>query len=304
MTSTSGRGIVSVRAHAKLNLDLRVVGVRPDGYHELRTIFQTLSLHDTLTVRQGARGLELRSSAPGLPLDQTNLVWRAAEAMWALLGGEGVPNVTIEIDKHVPAEAGLGGGSADAAATILALETFWESPLAEAARLEVASRLGSDVPFFLLGGTALGRGRGERLEPLPPLPEHAVVLVKPAFGVATRDAYRWFDEWSGAPGVETPIPASAEDWGSTLAGAANDLQPPVAARHPEIGQLVGRLRGSGASLAAMSGSGSAVFGLFPRMEDAESVAQEIVRSGRTVVVTTTLDEAGYRRSAAPERVES
>lgn len=295
---------VRVRAHAKLNLDLRIVSVRSDGFHELRTIFQTLALYDSLLVRRGGPGLELRSSSPGLPLDQSNLVWRAAAGVWALLGRDGLPDLTIEIEKHVPAEAGLGGGSADAAATVVALEALWGTPLAPDARQALAVRLGSDVPFFLEGGTALGRGRGELLEPLPSLPDHAVVLVKPSFGVSTRDAYRWYDEHAPEGTEACPAPRRAEDWPGALTRAANDLQPAVAARHPEVDELAGQLRAAGASLAAMSGSGSAVFGLFPQSEDAEEVAQRLVRPGRTVVVTSTLDAEAFRRSAAPEHVES
>lgn len=304
MSSPGGRAAVRVRAHAKLNLDLRVVGVRDDGFHELRTIFQTLSLHDTLVVRRGSRGLELRSSSPGLPLDQTNLVWRAAEGVWSVLGRSGVPDLVIDIDKHVPAEAGLGGGSADAAATLVALEALWDVTLDDATRQALAARLGSDVAFFLRGGSAIGRGRGEELSPLPSLPEHGVVLVKPAFGVSTREAYRWYDEAPRHAPADGPAPRKVGDWPAALASAVNDLQAPVAARHPEIDELAGELRRAGAVLAAMSGSGSAVFGLFRTMEDAERVAQTLVRAGRTVVVTTTLDEAGYRRSAVPEAVES
>ncbi len=144
------------RAHAKVNLDLRVLGTRQDGYHELRTVFQTIELHDTITSSAKTGPFTLKCKAPGVPLDDTNLVWRAASALWKALGRAGDPRDTVvTIDKVIPIEAGLGGGSADAAAALQVLARLWGGTPLSLLR-EVAAGIGADVPFFLSGGTALG----------------------------------------------------------------------------------------------------------------------------------------------------
>ena len=177
------------RAHAKVNLDLRVLGSRPDGFHELRTVFQTIELHDTLIAieRPGPFGLKCRTS--GVPLDDTNLVWRAAAGLWTALGRAGEPrDAVVTIEKTIPMEAGLGGGSADAAAALHALARLWGGVPVTLLR-EVGSGIGADVAFFLSGGTALGLGRGEEIYPLVDLPAHWIVIVRPPFGVSTGEAY-------------------------------------------------------------------------------------------------------------------
>src|SRR5688572_21556433 len=148
---------VLVRAHAKINLDLRVLGVRADGFHELRTVFQAISLHDVIecVARDGPFAIEC--DAADLPLDDSNLVWRAAEALWRSLRRSGsVRGVGIRLLKQIPLQAGLGGGSSDAAATLLALTRLWRVPVRPSQVTDVAATLGADVPFFLSGGTALG----------------------------------------------------------------------------------------------------------------------------------------------------
>ena len=211
---------VRVRAFAKINLSLRVLGIRADGYHELRTIFQTIALHDTLTIRARRGPFVLRCDDPSCPADQTNLVWRAADAVWAASRRRGpLRDLEISLVKRIPMQAGLGGGSSDAAATLRALATLWR--VKDAAVTPLALALGADVPYFLEGGTVLGLDRGDLLYPLADYPPAWVTLVLPDFGVSTVEAYRWWDEQGGAPR------GSAD-------GGVNDLQPPVAARHPEI----------------------------------------------------------------------
>jgi 4-diphosphocytidyl-2-C-methyl-D-erythritol kinase len=165
----------------------------------------------------------------------------------------------------VPTQAGLGGGSADAMAALRLLCEVWRVAPDRDLLARVGGRLGSDVPFFAWGGTALGVGRGDEITPLPPLPPLACAIVRPPFGVSTADAYRWVAESRvGAPPIAAPFdpPVRAEDWLTSLAQCRNDFEPVVAGRHPEIAEAVAGLRAGGARLAMMSGSGSAVFGLF------------------------------------------
>jgi 4-diphosphocytidyl-2-C-methyl-D-erythritol kinase len=288
------------RAHAKVNLDLRVLGSRPDGFHELRTVFQTIDLHDTLVAveRPGPFGLKCRTS--GVPLDTTNLVWRAAAGLWTALGRAGEPrDAVVTIEKIIPMKAGLGGGSADAAAALLALARLWGGVPVTLLR-EVGCGIGADVAFFLSGGTALGLGRGEEIYPLVDLPAHWIVIVTPPFGVSTGEAYTWYDEDRTAGLKETrefqilPVP-----WPTRAAQMINDLEPPVVRRHPEITVLKAALKEAGAVASAMSGSGSAVFGLFRSRAAAARSIRPLSRGGAKAFLTRTLTRAEYERRARP-----
>ena len=283
-----------------MNLDLRVLGTRADGFHELRTVLQTLALHDTLICvpRRGAFTLKCRT--PGVPLDATNLVWRAAAALWKALGRDGEPcDAVVTIKKMIPLESGLAGGSADAAAALLALARLWGGAPLPLLR-EVAASIGADVAFFLWGGTALGLGRGEEIYPLMDLPPHWVVIVRPRFGVSTAEAYSWYDDDRTAGFKEPrelqllPVP-----WPTRAAQMINDLEPPVVRRHPEIAALKAALREAGAVAAAMSGSGSAVFGLFRSRAAATASLKPLNRAGTTSLLTRTLSRAEYERKARP-----
>src|SRR5688572_20609894 len=262
--------VVTIRAHAKINLDLRVLGVRPDGFHELRTVFQAISLHDVIecTVREGPFALECDTA--GVPLDSSNLVWKAAQALWRSLRRPGpVRDVVVRLHKHIPLQAGLGGGSADAAATLLGLTRLWRVPVRAAQLTDIAAPLGSDVPFFLAGGTALGLGRGDEVYPLADLPRHWIVLVIPGFGVSTVEAYNWYNIDREQGGLIRRDPQHVPGpWPSRAAQMINDLEGAIARHHPEIDQMKAALRRAGALAAAMSGSGSTVFGLFQRRNDA------------------------------------
>lgn len=287
---------LTVRAHAKVNLDLRVLGVRADGYHELRTVFQTIELHDTLVCSEKPGPFTLKCRNPIVPLDASNLVWKAAAALWTALGRTGeIRDALVQIDKKIPVEAGLGGGSSDAAAALLALGRLWGGAPVTLLR-EVGATIGSDVPFFLSGGTALGLGRGEEIYPLVDLPPHYVVIVRPPFGVSTAEAYAWYDEDRAAGLRENrefqtlPVP-----WPSRAAQMVNDLEPPVLRRHQEIATFKTQLREAGATAAAMSGSGSAVFGLFRSRLAAERAVKPLSRNGARALVTRTLTRAEHER---------
>jgi len=295
---------VSVRAHAKINLDLRVLGARPDGFHELRTVFQAISVHDTLTClpREGPFAIECTTA--GVPLDGSNLIWRAAEALWRALRRRGpVRDIVVRLEKRIPVQAGLGGGSADAAAALVGLAAAWRAPLRPAQMIDVAAALGADVPFFLAGGTALGLGRGDEIYPLADMPRHWIVLLVPGFGVSTSEAYGWWDaerELARGPIVREPqhVPGP---WPSRSAQMINDLEAPIARHHPEIDQMKAALRRAGALAAAMSGSGSAVFGLFQKRRDAAAAVRTLSGSGWRVLLTESLGRAAYARLSRPRR---
>jgi 4-diphosphocytidyl-2-C-methyl-D-erythritol kinase len=278
---------VQAKAPAKINLTLHVLGRLPDGYHELRTMFQSLALSDTLTFQVRPGPFEIVCTDPGCPSDETNLVWRAGDRLWQAAGRHGVPrDVLVHIKKEIPVRAGLGGGSSDAGAAIRALSLLWGLRLRLHLVREIARGLGADVPFFLVGGTAVGVGRGDELVVRAETPPATAVVVVPPFGVSTSDAYRWWDE-------------ARRPSNRAVRHAVNDLEAPVVARHPEVGQLVRTLRRYGARRAAMSGSGSAVFGLFSRRVDAERVVSEMADGGKRVILTRTVTRSGYARLVRP-----
>ena len=298
---------ITIRAHAKINLDLRVLGTRPDGFHELRTVFQAISLHDQITCipRPGPFAIECETA--GVPLDASNLVWRAAAALWTSLRRTGpLRDVVIRLEKKIPLQAGLGGGSADAAAALMALARTWRVALKPVQLTDVAATLGADVPFFLAGGTALGLGRGDEIYPLADLPRHWIVLLVPGFGVSSGDAYRWYDE-ERAPG-RPPAHQDAQyvpgPWPSRAAQMINDLEPAIARHHPEIDQMKAALRRAGALAAAMSGSGSAVFGLFQKRGDAVTAVDKLSGSGWQVLLTESLGRVEYARKSRPAPVRT
>ena len=284
---------LTLRASAKINLDLRIGPRRADGYHDLQTIFQTLDLHDTVAVQSSRAAFALDGDPASMPLDHTNLVWRAAAALWRASGKQGDPRgAHVRVTKRIPARAGLGGGSSDAAAALIALSHIWRLPATLRTLLPVASGLGADVAFFLVGGTALGMGRGELLYPLVNLPPRHVVLVVPDFGVSTADAYRWLaEERTSDAGI-----GHAGAWPLDPKQGRNDLEAVVEPRHPVIAAVRHQLAGAGAEVARMSGSGSAIFGLFSAERAARRAAARFAGDGHRVVLTRT-----RRRSLAESR---
>ena len=288
---------LSFPAFAKVNLDLRVLGVRPDGYHDLRTVFQSLALADTVTLQSGRGPLQLTCDDPEVPTDRRNLAWKAASLLWrsARLGRGEPRNVAIHLQKRIPSEAGLGGGSADAAVTLIGLNRLWKLNLDGASLSRLGARIGADVPFFLVGGTALGLGRGDDIYPLADMPKVYVVLIRPGFGVSTVEAYRWYDEDARLPRKAVPVRAMPPTWPAWASALRNELEPPVVRHHPTIARIRQMLMDAGAVTAAMSGSGSAVFGLFERAEAARRTARDLSRPGWLVVQTRTLNRHEYQR---------
>jgi 4-diphosphocytidyl-2-C-methyl-D-erythritol kinase len=298
---TAGRKRLRVSAFAKINLDLRVLSRRPDGYHELRTTFQSIALADTLTFTRSAGPFRIVCSDPACPTDESNLVWRAAALVWKAARRRGAPKgVTVRIDKRVPMQAGLGGGSSDAAAALRALARWWRVSIAPDGLRQLASAIGADVPYFLEGGTALGLNRGDLLVPLDDIARAWVVLIVPGFGVSTKQAFGWWDrEHVGQEGRERQEGQEREDRKGLTPRRrkiANDLEPVVARRHPIVRRLTRELTREGASHASLSGSGSAVFGLFASRPAAERAAAAF--TGRHVVVTRTLSRRECGKLAA------
>jgi 4-diphosphocytidyl-2-C-methyl-D-erythritol kinase len=268
---------IRVPAFAKVNLRLDVLGRRADGYHELRTVFQSLTLHDTLRISRSRRpGIEVNvegNSALSAEPARRNLVWRALDALrreLRLAGG-----IEADLTKRIPVGRGLGGGSSDAAAALAGLLRLSGRRITRARLFEIAAGLGADVPFFLFGGRALGTGRGDEIYPLPDLPRRSVLVVSPSgISVSTREAYGWLG------GRLTKRTAASRLWsfcalcwspqGDRL---SNDFESPVFRRHPRLGSLRDALLERGALEAALAGSGSAVFGVFRNPAQARRAAR-------------------------------
>jgi 4-diphosphocytidyl-2-C-methyl-D-erythritol kinase len=273
---------ITVRAFAKINLDLQVLGLRPDGYHELRTTFQSIALSDTLSFRKTRGPFRIECDDPAFPADRTNLIWKAAERVLRLGRRRESPSgVTVQVEKNIPMQAGLGGGSSNAAATLRALCALWKIRADQAELHHAAARLGADVPYFLEGGTAVGFHRGDVLFPLDDIEPAWVVVIVPEFGVSTKDAFGWWDAQGGL----------GRQGGRTV--VSNDLQSVVAKRHPIVTKLVRALNNGGAFHASLSGSGSAVFGMFRRRSEAQSAARTL--AGPRTFVAPTLSRAACRR---------
>jgi 4-diphosphocytidyl-2-C-methyl-D-erythritol kinase len=275
------RAPLVARAFAKINLGLRITRVRPDGFHDVHTVLQAIDLADTLTCSTRPGPLRVSCRSAGVPDGRGNLVWKAAEALWHAAGRSGEPQgAAIAIRKHIPPQGGLGGGSSDAAAALLMLRRAWRLAIEDDELHAVARTLGSDVPFFLVGGTALGLGRGDELYPLADLPSWWVVLALPSFGVSTADAYAWFDAAQPAGSARAMAQRLDGAWLGRATPLVNHLEGPVSERYPEIAWLRDALRSRGAVMAAMSGSGSAVFGIFRSRNEADAASRALRRAGR------------------------
>lgn len=273
--SSEGGRELRLLAPAKVNLRLRVLGRRDDGFHDLETLFQAVDLADAVSLRREGEDIRLEVRGVDLGPPEENLAYRAAEAF--LEATEAAGGVRILLEKKIPAGAGLGGGSSDAAAVLKGLNALWGTPLTPAELSTLGARLGSDVPFFLgESPLAVGRGRGEELTPCEPLPEAHLVLALPPVQVATGAAYRMLDR--ARRGAERPDSdptgrACPGTWEDVKTLAANDFQPVIAEAHPEVARSLEGLRGAGGDPVLLSGSGAACFGLFPHRGIAVSSAR-------------------------------
>lgn len=267
---------IKINAPAKINLGLEVVGKRGDGYHIIETLFQAIDLYDELCLSPADSGVRLISDKADLEVDEGNLVYKAANK---LLDYTAYPKgVIIHLKKRIPMGAGLGGGSSDAAATLKGLVQLYQLPVPERDLRQIAISLGADVPFFLNGPTAFGYGIGDILEPSPPLPPFWVVIVKPDFSISTAWAYRKYDSRLTKSGNKIKILKYAIESGDPQRiGKAlfNDLESVCLVDFPELIGIKDALVGFGACGALMSGSGSAVFGLFPDSDQAKEALDYI-----------------------------
>ncbi len=286
-----------LQAWAKINLGLQILDRRPDGYHNISTVFQSVGLFDEVSVsvwRDGARSLEF--ACDRRDLDNTdNLAWRAADMVLRRLDLQ--VRVRVSVRKQIPTGAGLGGGSSDAGAVLRAFDTAnVGKPVPRAALHDIACELGSDVPYFLTGGTAAGTGRGTEVVPVPDLPRTPVVLILPGIEVPTAWAYRALAE--SRDGLTCPAPESKIGWSGrgilplqagTRADRSvslfNDFEGIVFQRFPVLGGFKRKLLGLGARSALLSGTGSTVFGLFDSDELAEAAGAAVAADGPLVEVT-------------------
>ena len=343
---------VTVRSFAKINLGLAIGPLRPDGFHELRTVYQTIALHDIIRVQVvRGTGIEIRCEDPRVPRDESNTCYRIVQRAMTALKARG--RVVIEIEKRLPVQGGLGGASANAVATLLALERAVKKELPGPERLRIAAEVGSDLPLFLVGGTVLGVGHGEEVYPVPDLPAIPCVVATPEVGISTPKAFADWDElqepaelrsaWtaeggrphaSSRPHTELTAAASSDrmvEFGRVLSawlsaqgkakpgkglsgvsasgrgraetplldlvrtGIENDFEQVVFPKHPELREVKSVLAGAGAFYASLSGSGSALYGLFRDRAAAEKAAARLRKTGVEARVTTTLTRRQYWR---------
>lgn len=268
--------VLLARAFAKINLDLRVLARRADGYHEIRTVLQSIDLHDTIRM-EASSGFEFH--APQGLGGEDNLVVRAAREFERETGV--AVRARITLDKRIPVGAGLGGGSADAAATIFGLERLTGRRLTAPSLQRCLGALGSDVPFFAVGGRAVAVGRGDEVYPLEDDCEYALLLVVPGFGVRTAEAYSWLTVSPSSPSIEGFCAQFAP--GREGGERRNDFEAPVFGRYPVLARIHAELIGRGAVRAALSGSGSVVYGVFSSKEAAEAAAQGMTGDFTTVI---------------------
>jgi len=325
----------SVRSHAKINLGLGIGAPRADGFHALVTVYQTLAVHDWVRVEAltSVRGqIRITSNDSRVPQDERNTAWKIVELALDALGIN--PHINIHIEKRLPVQGGLGAGSANAVAALLGLEAELMIPLTpewQAKRLEIAAKVGSDVPLFLIGGAVLGLDRGQQVYPLPDLEETWCVVATPSVGVSTPQAFRDWDAlcehagltqtasegklqelsrvyaasfaggraWDGSSGVSASVGDLAGPQVSALVrtGIANDFEQVVFLQHPLLSEIKRALAAAGTPEAALhaslSGSGSALFGLYRGQQDAEAALLRLRSMDVEGFVTQTLPRAQY-----------
>ena len=322
---------ISVRSFAKINIGLRIGPRREDGFHELRTIYQTVALSDLVRVDVGRGvGIDVYCKDPRVPSDESNTCWRVADRVLRSLKTRGKVRITIE--KRLPVQGGLGAASSNAIATMLGLEKALKRQLAGEERLRIAAEVGSDLPLFLIGGTVLGTGRGEQVYPIEDLPSLPCVIATPAMGVSTPVAFADWDkrsdnngklttpdssdrinafsrlvyEWlSGSSFSPTGVPRKSWDRAEALlldlvrTGIENDFESVVFPKYPALREVKRALERSGAGYVSLSGSGSAVYGLFADLETAGKAAKSLNNNDIPAEATVTLPRTEYWKELFP-----
>jgi 4-diphosphocytidyl-2-C-methyl-D-erythritol kinase len=296
--------LFSLPSFAKINCSLRILGKRPDGYHEIRTVLQTVSLHDTLQFASAPdRDIRLSCDDPQVPTDQTNLIVKAAVALRDRYRVQNGANILLE--KRIPIQGGLGGGSSNAAITLLGLAHLWKIGTQVSPLIELAAGLGSDVPFFLTGGRALATGTGTSVSSLPDLEKRDLLIVAPKATVATAEAYKALS--SAALTTQNPDSilaisrrsANSSDWNQWPVADEweNDFEQVIFDIEPEIGRVKNALLRAGARSALLAGSGSSVFGIFNNREAQQRALETIeAESGWRIIPCTTLSREEYIRA--------
>ncbi|MCR5757612.1 MAG: 4-(cytidine 5'-diphospho)-2-C-methyl-D-erythritol kinase [Selenomonas sp.] len=284
--------MVTVEANAKVNLTLDILGKRPDGFHEVAMVMQSIGLHDTLTMEKTDGAIELTINVPWLKADEKNLAWRAAELVRQEYGLKG--GVRIGLTKRIPIAAGLAGGSADAAAVLQGMNALYELQISEEKLCDLGARLGSDIPFCIMGGTMLATGRGEVLTRLADMPATWVVLAKPRISVSTAWAYQNYDEQGAErhPDNESIQKAISQGNRKAVAGLlCNVLESVTIKKYDVIADYKQMMLDKGAMASMMSGSGPTVFGLARSREQAESIADVLrQKTNADVFVTRTFQK--------------
>jgi len=278
---------IRLRANAKINLFLEVLDRRPDGYHNIETVFQSIDLHDVIILRENAPGsIEIKCEHPQVPLDSSNLVYKAAELLLSESGKR--CGVQIEIIKNIPIGAGLAGGSTDAAATLVGLSELWELGYDTGKLCRLGGKIGADVPFCIMGGTALGRGRGDELTRLTPFPETPVVIANPGFQVSTARAYESLrltrERKSGNILVGKMQRGDVSDIGGNL---YNIFESVILEEYPLVREIKEEFIRSGALAALMTGSGPTVFALARDTLSAQHLRERVSRLADFCIVTRT-----------------
>lgn len=281
---------LTVKCNAKVNLHLKVLSERPDGFHDIETVFHSVALHDTLTLRPTEGALTLSCDAEGVPTGADNLALRAA----ALILEGTSHGVDIGLEKRIPVGAGLGGGSADAAGALIGLNSLFGLGHSTAALQAMAEGLGADVKFLLEGGCAAGLGKGDELTTLPPLPGLAVVLALPRLSVSTAWAYGSLKRGLTSHKISLSMITSALGRGDTVSVCGllnNDFEGLIFGKYPSVGRIKEDLLGCGAAAALMSGTGPVVYGLFETEADAAACARKLAGGGIDTVVSYLTEES-------------
>ena len=289
--------MVTVEANAKINLTLDILGKRPDGFHEVAMVMQSIGLHDTLTMEKTDGEIALSINVPWLKADEKNLAWRAAELVRQEYGLKG--GVRIDLVKRIPIAAGLAGGSADAAAVLKGMNELYNLQMSEARLCELGAKLGSDIPFCLMGGTMLATGRGEVLTRLADMPETWVVLAKPRISVSTAWAYQNYDEQGAEkhPDNEAIKKAIARGNRKAVAGLlCNVLESVTIKKYDVIADYKQMMLDKGAMASMMSGSGPTVFGLARNREQAEAIANVLRQNTNADVFVTRTFQMNRRKA--------
>ncbi len=276
---------LTVKSYAKINLCLRVLNKREDGYHEIFSVMQAIDLHDELTLHQAKKGIVIQCDHPHVPKDHNNLAHQAADLLFEETNLKG--GVRIDIKKQIPVSAGLGGGSSNAAFTLKGVNRLFDLKLSSQRLHALASRIGSDVPFFLYSGQAVAKGRGERIVPTELYKDYWLVLVCPNVMISTQRVYQKvkIDLTRDGSVINLNLCDNKDDFFETLRQFDNDLEKVVIGGHTVIGQIKRILESSGAIKSCMSGSGPAVYGVFERKSQAEEVAKKLTPGDWQIFLT-------------------